>query len=399
MQGKLPENLKQRVISPTDKKKKLGIYSDFSSPLLGSASSASNLLSPPTSSNIAAMSAALGMGSLPLLSGFPGVKGASAAGGGSSSGCNNTGFGSTGVNINSGASSIPNNSSSPMFLPFGGLANLGLAANPFFNLAGYGFPNISGLAAVAGTPDVIKSGISSSSRSSLSKHSSSEKKSSSSNHQNSLSSSSGLHKSSHSSKSSRKSGGGSHNPSAAAAAASMPFLFPSPNLLYNPMALSNFNLSQNLPTSFAASLAAQTGLLNSLVVPSTAQTSVSSCHSTSLASSPLYASTKPTTALHLPSASSTVASTLASHPLMQDDSDDESLKSLMGNHDDDDFPDDDEFDNIPPALPVETPKKSESTKKSDSKRDEFSSGNSGDPGRNKDSNSTKDTKNKSGSNS
>lgn len=311
-QGRLPEKLKKRLIPPVDKKKKLGIYSDYTAPLAANPCSTSSLLTPPTSNNVNAMAGLAGMGSLPLLSGFPGVKSSAAA-----------------------------NSTSPMFLPFGGLANLGLAANPFFNLAGYGFPNIPGLGANVMDPKVARS----SSRASSSASSDKRPSSGSSNK---------VSHGSSSKSSSRKSSSALSASNAAAssgATSSLPFLFPAPGLLYNPMALGNFNLPQSLPTSF--SNLAHSGLLNSLITPSASSTS-----GTSLTASPAFAMTKPST--------STFSSTsnLASHPLMQDDSDDESLKSLMGNHDDDDFPDDDEFDN-----PITEPsKKSEtSTKKCDSK--------------------------------
>uniref|UniRef100_T1J482 DNA helicase n=1 Tax=Strigamia maritima TaxID=126957 RepID=T1J482_STRMM len=163
---------------------------------------------------------------------------------------------------------------SPMFLPFGGLSNLGLSNPLFANIANFGFPGLP-----------VTSALSSSSES---KSDRDKKGKYSSTVASTTSVSSALSTSTNTSSS------------------SLPFLFPAPGLLYNPLGLGNFTLPTNLPTSFAS--LAQTSLLNGL---------------------------------------GGNQSVLANGLMNQEiESDDDSLKSLMGNHDDDeDLPDDDTDNN------------------------------------------------------
>ncbi|RWS09516.1 Kismet-like protein [Dinothrombium tinctorium] len=145
--------------------------------------------------------------------------------------------------------------------------------------------------------------------------------------------------------------------SSALGAGGLPFLYPAPNFLYSPLGLGGFSL----PSSPFASLAAQTGLMNGLGGLSTTAmsglttttTTTTASHSKSRSahkSGSTTTTTKNSTANSNTSASSSIsASNLAytapsslmstglhSKTHAYNESDDESLKSLMGHDDDDD---------------------------------------------------------------
>ncbi|XP_077502433.1 chromodomain helicase DNA binding protein kismet isoform X3 [Amblyomma americanum] len=295
--GHLPEMPKERVAAPESKRGRrtaASLLSSLHQAGLGGASSSSggaaNLGFPSTSAlNPLSFSSS-------MLGNFPGLKFFMEPG------------------KSSAAVTSPSTSSAthPLFLPFGGLAGMGLA-NPLFSFPGLGF---QGLPFEEAKETKAQDGERAPSKERHNK--------------GSPSSSSSLPTS-----------------SASLASTSFPFLYPS-GLLYNPLGLGGFSLPTNMSASFAS--LAQAGLVNGLGgLGSVISSAASKAPSASLASSRRPAAPSVTSALGAglrssvlppPPASSTTRRP-APIPPPTLDSDDE---SLMGN-DMDDLDDLDDRDN------------------------------------------------------
>ncbi|GAB6030490.1 hypothetical protein CHUAL_007354 [Chamberlinius hualienensis] len=180
-----------------------------------------------------------------------------------------------------GGSSVGGSSSAaaPMLLPFGGLASLGLTNPIFANLASLGFAGFPFASGLSGLPTESKSGKEASGSSGAGGNSSGK------NSGNITSSSS--------------------------ATTQIPLLFPNPSLLYNPLGLGGFSIPSSVPNTFSS-----LGLMNGLCTtrPGSFGTTTTPSHSFNVASSNMS------------------GNGLAN----QEDSDEDSLKSLMGNNYDDD---------------------------------------------------------------
>lgn len=263
-------------------------------------------------------------------------------------------------------STTTTSSAPPLFFPFGGLAGMGLG-NPLF-----GFPsfNLPGLApnsnAMTGTTF------------------SSDKKDSTENHSNEKSRGSGKSSSSSGKNKSNLNSSGLLSQSAAASAlgsGALPFLYPSPNFLYNPLSLSGFSGLSGSPFGLP-------GLMNGLGnLSTTAMSGYTPTHTTN--SSTTHSSKTKTTSIKssksshsvspsvssAPSGLSLASSLLASagvHPSSAaaaaaiGDSDDDSLKSLMGNDYDDDLNGDFDDKDMNDNSDFETESKSATNKKKSS---------------------------------
>lgn len=210
----------------------------------------------------------------------------------------------------------------PIFLPFGGLAGMGLT-NPLFGFPGFNFPGLQGSSPL-GT-----SNLPSSKDHKDSEKSRSDKDTGSSSSRKNAPASSSTTAASMSSASSLPS-------------SSLPFLYP-PGLLYNPLGLGGFTLPPNLPVSFGSftqsGLVNGLGLSNPLFTTSSLNTSLTSSLTTATVTSSAaqsILSSAPSVAKSLIHASTSKLLNSQSHFTDGQETDDESLKSLMGNHDDDD---------------------------------------------------------------
>lgn len=210
----------------------------------------------------------------------------------------------------------------PIFLPFGGLAGMGLT-NPLFGFPGFNFPGLQGSSPL-GT-----SGLSSSKDHKDSDKGRSDKDTGSSSRSKNIPASSSTTAASMSSASSLPS-------------SSLPFLYP-PGLLYNPLSLGGFTLPPNLPGSFGSftqsGLVNGLGLSNPLFTTSSLNTSLTSSLTTATVTSAAaqnILSSAPSVTKSPIHASASKLLNAQSHFTDGQETDDESLKSLMGNHDDDD---------------------------------------------------------------
>lgn len=239
----------------------------------------------------------------------------------------------------SAAVTSPSTSSAtpPLFLPFGGLAGMGLA-NPLFSFPGLGF---QGLPFEEAKETKAQDGERAPSKERHSKGTPSSSASSSANLPTS---------------------------SASLASTSFPFLYPS-GLLYNPLGLGGFSLPTNMSASFAS--LAQAGLVNGLGgLGSVISSAAGKAPSASLASSRRPAAPSVTSALGAglrssvlpPPPSTTTARRPAPIPPPTLDSDDE---SLMGNDMDDldDLDDRDNSDELDDEPDHKRPREERSSKK------------------------------------
>ncbi|RWS29488.1 chromodomain-helicase-DNA-binding protein 8-like protein, partial [Leptotrombidium deliense] len=233
------------------------------------------------------------------------------------------------------SSSSSSSSAPPMFFPFGGLAGMGLG-NPLFGFPGFNLPGLTpGANPLSDFPNKKEKAMNSTST---------EK--SKSNEKSSINSS-GKSKS-------NNNPGNMFGPSGTTGLSTggLPFLYPTPNFLYSPLSLGGFSL----PSSPFATLAAQTGLMNGLGNLgttamsgfTTTTTTSSASHSKSKSSHSAHKSSSTTKNVTSNSSTNAVASGLSlstsgavlssgahSKSTALTESDDDSLKSLMGHEDDD----------------------------------------------------------------
>lgn len=210
----------------------------------------------------------------------------------------------------------------PIFLPFGGLAGMGLT-NPLFGFPGFNFPGLQGSSPL-GTGS-----LPSSKDHKDSEKSRGDKDSGTSSSRKNIPASSSTTSS-------------SMNTASSLPSSSLPFLYP-PGLLYNPLSLGGFTLPHNLPASFGSftqsGLVNGLGLSNPLFTTSSLNTTLSSSLTTATATSSAVhsiLSTAPSASKSPIHASASKLLSTQSHFGDGQETDDESLKSLMGNHDDDD---------------------------------------------------------------
>ncbi|XP_013778295.1 chromodomain-helicase-DNA-binding protein 7-like isoform X3 [Limulus polyphemus] len=245
-------------------------------------------------------------------------------------------------------SSVASAATPPLFLPFGGLAGMGLA-NPLFSFPGFSFPGLQGTSSLGSS-----SGLGSEKDKNDREQTEKVREKSSS---GTSSKSKGVTLPPMSA-TGTSSASVSSSTSSLPSASSLPFLYPTLGLLYNPLSLGGFSMPPNMPGSFAS--LAQSGLVNGLVglnnpcstqsvvsLPSVTGSLFSSTKSSSisvidsLSSPPTITATagntrSTTTSITRVSTMSSGRDLPTSNLLAPQDSDDESLKSLMGNHDDDD---------------------------------------------------------------
>lgn len=210
----------------------------------------------------------------------------------------------------------------PIFLPFGGLAGMGLT-NPLFGFSGFNFPGLQGSSPL-GTSNLPSS----------KDHKDSEK--------NRSDKDSGNSSSRKNIPASSSTTSGSMTSASSLPSSSLPFLYP-PGLLYNPLGLGGFTLPPNLPASFGSftqsGLVNGLGLSNPLFTTSSLNTTLSSSMTTATVTTPAsqsILSSAPSVSKSPLHASNNKLLNTQSHFTDGQETDDESLKSLMGNHDDDD---------------------------------------------------------------
>ncbi|GFR06003.1 chromodomain-helicase-DNA-binding protein 7 [Trichonephila clavata] len=304
--GNLPNNMAKRIVTPSEKRGRRTAAS-----LLASAHQ--NLVPPVTTMSFPSTAGLnpLSFANTGMLSGFPNMK-----------------FfmdppksSSTSTTTSSASSTTSTNP--PLFLPFGGLAGMGLT-NPLFGFPGFNFPGLQGsspLSAANIPPSKDHSKDNEKSRG--------DKESGSSSSRKNTPASSCATSSSMSSTTSLPS-------------SSLPFLYP-PGLLYNPLSLGGFTIPPNLPASFGSftqsGLVNGLGLNNPLFTTSSLSTTLSSAMSSATVTSPAthsILSSAPSVSKSLPHTSPSKLLSNPSHFTDGQETDDESLKSLMGNHEDDD---------------------------------------------------------------
>ncbi|KAG8200736.1 hypothetical protein JTE90_022342 [Oedothorax gibbosus] len=308
--GNLPNNMSKRIVTPSEKRGRRTAAS-----LLASAHQ--NLVPPVTTMSFPSTAGLnpLSFANAGMLSGFPNMK-----------------FfmdppkSSTASTTTSSASST-SSTNPPIFLPFGGLAGMGLT-NPLFGFPGFNFPGMQGSSPM-GAPNLP----------SAKEHKErdkgrGDKESSGSSRKDTPASSCATSV--------------SMSSSTSLPSSSLPFLYP-PGLLYNPLSLGGFTLPPNLPSSFSSF--SQSGLVNGLGLSNphftTSSLALSSALTSATMTSPsihsILSTTPSTKTLPHISPSKLLSSTAPTHFSVADlgggggqETDDESLKSLMGNHEDDD---------------------------------------------------------------
>ncbi|GIX81496.1 chromodomain-helicase-DNA-binding protein 7 [Caerostris darwini] len=304
--GNLPNNMAKRIVTPSEKRGRRTAAS-----LLASAHQ--NLVPPVTTMSFPSTAGLnpLSFANTGMLSGFPNMK-----------------FfmdppksNTTSTTTSSASSTTSTNP--PIFLPFGGLAGMGLT-NPLFGFPGFNFPGLQG-----SSPLSAANLPASKDHSKDNEKSRGDKESGSSSSRKNTPASSSATPSSMTSTSSLPS-------------SSLPFLYP-PGLLYNPLSLGGFTLPPNLPASFGSftqsGLVNGLGLNNPLFTTSSLSTTLSSAMSSATVTSPAthsILSSTPSVSKSLAHISPNKQLSSLSHLTDGQETDDESLKSLMGNHEDDD---------------------------------------------------------------
>ncbi|KFM59803.1 hypothetical protein X975_06630, partial [Stegodyphus mimosarum] len=296
--GNLPNNMAKRIVTPSEKRGRRTAAS-----LLASAHQ--NLAPPVTTMSFPSAGLnPLSFANTGMLSGFPNMKFFMDPPKSSTASTTTTSATST-------TSTNP-----PIFLPFGGLASMGLT-NPLFGFPGFNFPGLQGSSPLGTNLPAKDHKDSDKSRN--------EKDSGSSSRKNIPASSCAT--------------SSSMSSTTTLPSSSLPFLYP-PGLLYNPLGLGGFTLPPNLPASFGSftqsGLVNGLGLNNPLFTTSSLSTTLSSSMTAATVTSPAahnILSSVPVSKAH--TSSSKLLST-QSHFADGQETDDESLKSLMGNHDDDD---------------------------------------------------------------
>ncbi|XP_067128566.1 LOW QUALITY PROTEIN: chromodomain-helicase-DNA-binding protein 7-like [Centruroides vittatus] len=296
--GNLPEGLHKRIMTPLEKRGRRTAASMLASAqAMGTPSSTSSSLAFPSTSSMSPLSFA----NTGMLTGFPGMK-----------------FFVDSTKSSSTTPTTATSTTTPLFLPFGGLASMGITS-PLFGFPGFNFQGLGSTTASLNSSTTLSS--------SKEKHEKEREK----NKDEKVSESSSRKISGTNEKLSGTGTTGSSNNTSSSplsSASSLPFLHYAPGLLYNPLGLGGFALSPNLPASFAS--LSQAGLVNGLgnLSTSVTSTSITPTTSTSLSTRTTNSSLLRTVPTSRSNRESGVDKRLASH-----DSDNESMKSFLGNHD------------------------------------------------------------------
>lgn len=297
--GNLPEGLHKRIMTPLEKRGRRTAASMLASAqAMGTPSSTATSLAFPSTSSMSPLSFA----NTGMLTGFPGMK-----------------FFVDSTKSSSTTPTTATSTTTPLFLPFGGLASMGLTS-PLFGFPGFNFQGLGSTTA----------SLSSSTTLSSSKEKHEKERDKAKDEKVSDSSTRKISSTSEKISGTGTSQSGTANTTSSSplsSASSLPFLHYAPGLLYNPLGLGGFALSPNLPASFAS--LSQAGLVNGLGNLSTSVTTTTT--PTTSATSLNTRTTNSSLLRTVPNPRSNrepyVDKRLPSH-----DSDNESMKSFLGNH-------------------------------------------------------------------